>query len=414
MRKSSATHKLWWECELVHSYEFIVMAEKRDYYEVLGVSKTASDAEIKAAYKKLAIKYHPDRNPGDKEAEEKFKEAAEAYDVLRDPEKRQRYDQFGFAGMNGQGGFGGSAGMSMDDIFSMMSEAFGAGFGSHFGGGFSEFFGGGRSGGRHVEKGADLRLKVRVNLGEVATGVTKKFKINKYVTCPHCHGSGSEDGKKETCSACKGKGTTYRTVNLFGHMQMNTQTECEACGGTGSIIRNKCKHCGGQGIVKGEEIVEIKIPAGVQEGMVINERGKGNAARWNGVPGDIHVFIEEEPHKELLREGQNLQYNLLLDVPTAILGGSAEVPTIDGRVKIKIDPGTQPGKIMRLRGKGLPAVQGYGYGNGDLIVQIGVYIPEALSREEKETIEKLRTSDNLKPGASAKESFFQRFKKMFE
>ena len=388
--------------------------EKRDYYEVLGVSKTATDAEIKAAYKKMAIKYHPDRNPGNKEAEEKFKEAAEAYDVLRDPEKRQRYDQFGFAGMNGQSGFGGGAGMSMDDIFSMMNEVFGAGFGGGFSG-FSGFggFGGGSRGGRHVEKGSDLRLKVRVNLNEVATGVTKKFKINKYVTCPHCNGSGSEDGKKETCSKCNGSGTTYRTMNtMFGHMQ--TQTQCEACGGTGSVIRNKCKHCGGQGIVKGEEIVEIKIPAGVQEGMVVTERGKGNAARWNGVAGDIQVFIEEEPHPELLRDGQNLQYQLLLDVPTAILGGTAEVPTIDGKVKIKIDPGTQPGKIMRLRGKGLPVVQGYGYGTGDLIVQIGVYIPENLSREEKETFEKLRTSDNMKPGATAKNNFFQKFKRMFE
>ena len=389
--------------------------EKRDYYEVLGVSKTASDAEIKAAYKKMAIKYHPDRNPGNKEAEEKFKEAAEAYDVLRDPEKRQRYDQFGFAGMNGQSGFGGGgAGMSMDDIFSMMNEVFGSGFGGGFSG-FSGFggFGGGSRGGRHVEKGADLRLKVRVNLSEVATGVTKKFKINKYVTCPHCHGSGSEDGKKDTCTKCNGSGTTYRTMNtMFGHMQ--TQTQCDACGGTGSVIKNKCKQCGGQGIVKGEEIVEIKIPAGVQEGMVVNERGKGNAARWNGVPGDIQVFIEEEPHKELIRDGQNLQYHLLLDVPTAILGGSAEVPTIDGKVKIKIDPGTQPGKIMRLRGKGLPVVQGYGYGTGDLIVQIGVYIPENLSRDEKEMIEKLRTSDNMKPGATAKDNFFNRFKKMFE
>lgn len=391
------------------------MAEKRDYYEVLGVSKTASDAEIKSAYKKMAIKYHPDRNPGDKEAEEKFKEAAEAYDVLHDPEKRKRYDQFGFAGMNGQGGFGGGAGMSMDDIFSMFGDIFGGG---SFGGGFGDFsgfsgFGGSRGGGRHVEKGADLRLKVRVNLNEVATGVTKKFKINKYVTCPHCKGSGSEDGKKETCSKCNGTGTTYRTMNtMFGHMQ--TQTQCDNCGGTGSIIRNKCKHCGGQGIVKGEEIVEIKIPAGVQEGMVVNEKGKGNAARWNGVPGDIHVYIDEEPHPELLRDGQNLQYNLLLDVPTAILGGTADVPTIDGKVKIKIDPGTQPGKIMRLRGKGLPVVQGYGYGTGDLIVQIGVYIPENLSREEKEAFEKLRTSENMKPGATAKSNFFNKFKKMFE
>jgi molecular chaperone DnaJ len=389
------------------------MAEKRDYYEVLGVSKTASDAEIKAAYKKMAIKYHPDRNPGNKEAEEKFKEAAEAYDVLRDPEKRQRYDQFGFAGMNGQGGFGGGASMSMDDIFSMFGDIFGGGsFGGGFGG-FSGFGGFGGGGGKHVEKGADLRLKVRVNLKEVASGVTKKFKINKYVTCPHCQGSGSEDGKKETCSKCKGSGVTYRNVNtMFGHMQ--TQTQCDACGGTGSVIRNKCKHCAGTGIVKGEEIVEIKIPAGVQEGMVVNEKGKGNAARWNGVPGDIHVYIEEEPHPELLRDGQNLQYQLLLDVPTAILGGSAEVPTIDGKVKIKIEPGTQPGKTMRLRGKGLPVVQGYGYGTGDLIVQIGVYIPENLSREEKEAFEKLRTSENMKPGATAKSNFFNKFKKMFE
>ena len=387
------------------------MAEKRDYYEVLGVSKNATDAEIKAAYKKMAIKYHPDRNPGNKEAEEKFKEAAEAYDVLHDTEKRQRYDQFGFAGMNGQGGFGGAS-MSMDDIFSMFGDIFGGG---SFGGGFSGFggFGGGSRGGKHVEKGADLRLKVRVNLKEVASGVTKKFKINKYVTCPDCHGSGSEDGKKETCTKCNGSGVTYRTMNtMFGLMQ--TQTQCDACGGTGSVIRNKCKHCGGSGIVKGEEIVEIKIPAGVQEGMVVNERGKGNAARWNGVPGDIQVYIEEEPHPELLRDGQNLNYQLLLDVPTAILGGSAEVPTIDGKVKIKIEPGTQPGKTMRLRGKGLPVVQGYGYGTGDLIVQIGVYIPENLSREEKEAFEKLRTSENMKPGASAKANFFQKFKKMFE
>lgn len=391
------------------------MAQKRDYYEVLGVAKNATEDEIKKAYRKIAIKYHPDRNPGDKEAEEKFKEAAEAYDVLHDPQKRQRYDQFGFAGVGGAGS--NYQNMSTDDIFSMFGDVFSdlfGGGGASFGG-FSGFsgFGGGSRGGRHVEKGSDLRLKVRVNLNEVATGVTKKFKINKYVTCPHCNGSGSEDGKKETCSKCNGTGATYRTMNtMFGHMQ--TQTQCEACGGTGSVIRNKCKQCGGQGIVKGEEIVEIKIPAGVQEGMVVNERGKGNAARWNGVPGDIQVYIEEEPHPELLRDGQNLQYNLLLDVPTAILGGSAEVPTIDGKVKIKIDPGTQPGKIMRLRGKGLPVVQGYGYGTGDLIVQIGVYIPENLSRDEKEAIEKLRTSDNMKPGATAKSNFFNKFKKMFE
>lgn len=392
------------------------MAEnKRDYYEVLGVSKGASEEEIKKAYKKLARKYHPDMNPGDKEAEEKFKEVNEANEVLSDPEKKARYDQFGFAGVGGAAG-GNYQNMSTDDIFNMFGDVFSDlfGGGASFGG-FSGFggFGGNGGRGRHVEKGADLRLKVRINLNEVATGVTKKFKINKYVTCPHCHGSGSEDGKKETCSKCNGSGTTYRTMNtMFGRMQ--TQTQCDACGGTGSVIRNKCKNCGGQGIVKGEEVVEVKIPAGVQEGMVINEKGKGNAARWNGVPGDIHVYIEEEPHPELLRDGQNLQYHLLLDVPTAILGGSAEVPTIDGKVKIKIDPGTQPGKTVRLRGKGLPVVQGYGYGTGDLIVQIGVYIPENLSREEKDMFEKLRSSDNMKPGATAKSNFFSKFKKMFE
>lgn len=386
------------------------MAEKRDYYEVLGVQKGASDAEIKAAYKKMAIKYHPDRNPGDKEAEEKFKEAAEAYDVLRDPERRQRYDQFGHAGMGGAGGFGGGAGMNMDDIFSMFGDIFGGGSFGGFGG-FSGGFGSG--GGKRVEKGADLRLKVRVNLKEIASGTTKKFKINKDVTCPHCKGTGSEDGKISKCAKCGGTGTTYRSMNtMFGRMQ--TQTQCDACGGTGSAIKNKCKHCGGQGVVKGEEIVEIKIPSGVQEGMVVNEKGKGNAGRRNGIPGDIHVFIEEEAHPDFIRDGQNLLYHLLLDVPTAILGGTAEVPTVDGKVKIKIEPGTQPGKTMRLRGKGLPVVQGYGYGTGDLIVQIGVYIPETISKEEKETFEKLRESDNMKPGASAKDSFFARFKKMFE
>jgi molecular chaperone DnaJ len=391
------------------------MAEKRDYYEVLGVSKNASDAEIKSAYKKMAIKYHPDRNPGDKEAEEKFKEAAEAYDVLRDPQKRQRYDQFGFAGMNGQGGFGGGASMNMDDIFSMFGDIFGGRGG--FGGfeGFSGFggFGGSSSGGQRTYKGADLRLKVRLTLEEVATGVTKKFKVRKHVTCTACNGTGSADGKKETCSQCKGTGSVYKTINsMFGRMQ--TQTVCPSCNGTGSVIKNKCPKCNGEGVVSGEEIIEVAIPAGVDDGMVVTASGKGHAGKQNGVPGDIQVFIEVEPHKELIRNGQNLEYNLLLDVPTAVLGGSAEVPTIDGKVKIKIEPGTQPGKIMRLRGKGLPAVSGYGYGYGDLIVNIGVYVPRNLSKEEKEMFEKMRESENMKPKAEERESFFKRFKKMFE
>lgn len=382
------------------------MADKRDYYEVLGVSKTASDDEIKKAYKKMAIKYHPDRNPGNKKAEEKFKEAAEAYDVLRDPQKRQRYDQFGHAGMGGAGGFGGGAGMNMDDIFSMFGDIFGGHGG--FGG-----FGGFGGGGKQTYRGADLRLKVRLTLNEVATGVTKKFKVRKKVTCTHCHGTGSEDGKKEQCGQCKGSGVVYKSVqSLFGMMQ--TQGTCPSCGGQGTIIKNKCHECAGEGIVNGEEVVEVNIPAGVADGMVVTASGKGHAAKLNGVPGDIQVFIEVEPHKELVRDGQNLLYNLLLDLPTAVLGGSAEVPTLDGKVKIKIEPGTQPGKVMRLRGKGLPAVQGYGYGTGDLIVNISIYIPETLSKDEKEMFEKMKDSDNMTPNATAKESFFSRFKKIFE
>ena len=389
------------------------MAEKRDYYEVLGVSKNATDAEIKAAYKKMAIKYHPDRNPGDKEAEEKFKEAAEAYDVLRDPQKRQQYDQFGFAGMGGQGAFGGTS-MNMDDIFSMFGDIFGGrgGFGSFEG--FSGFGGfGGGSAGHKTYKGADLRLKVRLTLEEVATGVTKKFKVRKHVTCTACNGTGSADGKKETCSQCKGSGSIYKTISsMFGRMQ--TQTVCPSCNGTGSVIKNKCPKCNGEGVVNGEEIIEVAIPAGVDDGMVVTASGKGHAGKQNGIPGDIQVFIEVEPHKELHRNGQNLEYNLLLDVPTAVLGGSAEVPTIDGKVKIKIEPGTQPGKVMRLRGKGLPAVSGYGYGTGDLIVNIGVYVPRNLSKEERDMFEKMAGSENMKPRADEKESFFRRFKKMFE
>ena len=379
---------------------------KRDYYEVLGVSKNASDDEIKNAYKKMAIKYHPDRNPDDKEAEAKFKEAAEAYDVLRDPQKRARYDQFGPEGVNGAGGFGGG-GMNMDDIFSMFGDI----FGGH--GGFGGFGGGGRAR-KPQYRGGDLRLKVRMTLQEIATGVTKKFKVKKKVACPHCHGSGAEgSGATETCPTCQGNGFVVKTQqSIFGMMQ--TQAVCPTCGGEGTIIKNKCKECGGEGVVNGEEVIEVKIPAGVGDGMVVTVTGKGHAARRNGVPGDIQVYIEEEPHKELLREDNNLIYNLLLDVPTAALGGDAEIPTIDGKVKIKIEPGTQPGKVVRLRSKGLPAVQGYGYGTGDLIVNISVYIPEALSKDEKKTLEEMKKSDNFAPNPSIKEKIFRRFKSYFE
>ena len=382
---------------------------KRDYYEVLGVTKNASDDEIKKAYKKMAIKYHPDRNPGDKEAEEKFKEAAEAYDVLRDPQKRARYDQFGPEGVNGAGGFGGQS-MNMDDIFSMFGDI----FGGHGFGGFGGGFGGGGRARKPQFRGGDLRLKVRLNLQEIATGVTKKFKVKKKVTCTHCHGSGAEGaGATEQCPTCHGSGYVVKTQqSIFGMMQ--TQSVCPTCGGEGTVIKNKCKACGGEGVVNGEEVIEVKIPAGVADGMVVNVPGKGHAARRGGVPGDIQVYIEEEPSNELLREDNNLIYNLLLDVPTATLGGSAEIPTIDGKVKIKIDPGTQPGKVVRLRGKGLPAVQGYGYGVGDLIVNISVYIPETLSKDEKKAMEVMQKSDNFAPNPSIKEKIFRKFKSYFE
>ena len=384
------------------------MADKRDYYEVLGVQKGASEDEIKKAYKKMAIKYHPDRNPGDKEAEEKFKEAAEAYDVLRDPDKRARYDQFGHAGMGGASGFGGQ-GFDMNDIFSMFGDI----FGGHMGG-FGGFggFGGGGSRGAQKHQGSDLRLKVKLTLEEVAKGATKKFKVKKDVTCTHCHGSGSQDGKTETCATCHGTGYITRQVNtMFGRMQQ--QSVCSTCGGQGTVIKNKCSHCSGTGVTSGEEVVEVQIPAGVQDGMILTVQGKGNAGRNNGYAGDIQVYVEVESHSELSRRDNDLVYNLLLDLPTAVLGGPVEIPTIDGRVKIKIEPGTQPGKTVRLRGKGLPALQGYGYGYGDLIVNISIYIPETLTKEEHSAFEKMRDSDSFKPSQTTKNSFFQKFKNLF-
>ena len=399
------------------------MAEqKRDYYEVLGVAKNATEQEIKKAYKKMAIQYHPDRQ-GDKseaekkEAEAKFKEAAEAYDVLHDPQKRQRYDQFGFAGVGGASGS--YQNMSMDDIFSQFGDIFGDlfGGGASFGGfgGFGGGFGGGRGARKPQHHGGDLRLKVRLTLKECATGVTKKFKVRKKVTCSHCHGSGAESGNGDvqTCPTCHGTGYVLRQQrSMFGMMQ--TQSVCPDCQGEGTIIKNKCRQCGGTGVQSGDEVVEVKIPAGVQDGMVLTVNGKGDAAIHNGVPGDIQVFIEVEQDKEFVRQDNDIIYNLLIDVPTAVLGGSVEVPTLDGKVMLKIDPGTQPGKVPRLRGKGLPALQGYGYGKGDEIVNISVYIPETLSRSEKEAFEQMRNSENVKPNQSAKNNFFNKFKRMFE
>lgn len=387
---------------------------KRDYYEVLGVSKTATDDEIKKAYRKIAIKYHPDRNPGNTEAEEKFKEAAEAYDVLHDPQKRLQYDQFGFdapGGGFGGGGFGGAGGFSMDDIFSMFGDVFGG-----HGGGFGGFggFGGGGQRQKPQYRGADLRIKVTLSLQEIATGTTKKFKVKKDVTCTHCNGSGAENGSaSETCPTCHGSGVVTRTVRtMLGMMQ--TQSECPTCHGEGTVIKNKCKECGGTGIVKGEEVVEIKIPAGVAEGMVVNVPGKGSAGQHNGINGDIQVYISEEPNDTFVRDGNDVIYNLLLDFPTAVLGGNVEIPTIDGsKVKIKIEPGTQPGKTLRLRGKGLPSVQGYGTGTGDLVVNISVYVPKTLSKDEKKAVESFVESDNFKGDKETKKSIFERFKNYF-
>lgn len=385
---------------------------KRDYYEVLGVDRNASANDIKKAYRKLAIQYHPDRQhekseAEKKEAEEKFKEAAEAYSVLSDADKKARYDQFGHEGLGGAGnGFGG-AGMDMNDIFSMFGDIFGGrgGFGG-FGG-----FGGGGSAGARKFRGSDQRVKVKLNLQEISTGVTKKFKLKKYVTCTHCGGSGAEGGATETCPDCKGTGRVIRTQQSFFGM-MRTEVDCPRCSGQGKIIKDKCKHCGGDGVVLGEEVVEVQIPAGVMDGMQLSMRGKGNAGKMNGVSGDLLILVEEEKHPTLVRDENDLIYSLLLDIPTAALGGFAEIPTIDGKAKVTIDPGTQPGKVLRLRGKGLPTLNGYG--KGDIVVNISVYIPETLSKEEKKEIENFRNSDNFRPSESIKEKIFRRFKNFFD
>lgn len=387
------------------------MASKRDYYEVLGVSKDASADEIKKAYRKMAIKYHPDKNPGDKEAEEKFKEAAEAYEVLRDPQKKQRYDQFGHAGVNGNagaGGFGGG-GFSMEDIFSQFGDIFGGHFNSGFGG-FGGFGGSSSNGSQRSNRGSNLRVRVKLTLEEIAKGTEKKIKVRKYVSCPTCHGTGAQGDSYSTCSTCHGTGYVTKITNTFlGRMQ--TQSVCPNCHGEGKIITKKCPDCNGEGIIQKEEIINIKIPAGVSEGMQLSLSGKGNAAKRGGVNGDLLVLIEEKPHPDLIRDNNNLIYNLLLSFPTAALGGTVEIPTIDGKVKIKVDPGTQPGKILRLRNKGLPSVNGYGV--GDLLVNISVYVPETLSRNEKNKIEDMKNSENFLTTPSLSKRIFNKFRNLF-
>jgi len=384
------------------------MSTKRDYYEILGVAKNASEEEIKKAYRKKAIQFHPDKNPGNKEAEEHFKEAAEAYEVLSHSEKRQRYDQFGHAGVGGASGGGGFGGdFSMEDIFSQFGDI----FGGHFGGGFGGF-GGSSRGGQRVNRGSNLRVKVKLNLQEIAKGAEKKIKVRKAVSCTHCNGTGADGGNAySTCSTCRGTGAVTRVTNtILGRMQ--TQSVCPDCQGDGKMITKKCTHCNGEGISTQEEVITINIPAGVAEGMQLSMSGKGNAARRGGMPGDLLIVIEEEAHPELLRDENDLVYNLLLSFPTAALGGTVEIPTIDGRVKVKIDPGTQPGKVLRLRGKGLPTVNQYG--TGDLLVNISVYVPESLSKEERKTVEKMEESENFKTSPSISKRIFERFRNLFD
>ncbi len=379
---------------------------KRDYYEILGVNKNAGDDEIKKAYRKLAIKYHPDKNPDDKAAEEKFKEAAEAYEVLSNAEKRQRYNQYGHAGVGGNasGGYGGG-GMNMDDIFSNFGDIFGGAFG-----GFSS--GGGSRGGRRVNRGSNLRIKVKLTLSEIANGVEKKLKVNKQVNCHTCNGSGSKSGQYDTCRVCNGTGVHIRVQQtILGAMQ--TQTTCSSCHGEGRLIKDKCNTCHGDGIVRGEEVITINIPAGVADGMQLSMSGKGNAAPRGGVNGDLLILVEEEEHPELKREGSHLIYNLHISIPDAILGKQVEVPTIDTKAKIKIEPGTQSGKVLRLKGKGLPDVNSYV--RGDLLVEINVFTPSQLSADEKKLIEQLQESKNFQPNPNKREKgFFDRMKEYFE
>ncbi|HZY40169.1 MAG TPA: molecular chaperone DnaJ [Mucilaginibacter sp.] len=386
---------------------------KRDYYDVLGVAKGSDADEIKKAYRKMAIKYHPDKNQGDKAAEDKFKEAAEAYEVLSNPEKRQRYDQFGHAAnaQSANGGGYGGGGMNMEDIFSQFGDIFGGG-----GSPFDSFFGGGRQGGgagRRVARGSNLRIKVRLTLEEIANGSEKKIKVNKQISCKTCDGTGAKDqGSFQTCKTCGGSGAVRRVTNtILGQMQ--TTSTCPTCNGEGSIITSKCTVCHGDGVVRGEETISINIPAGVSEGMQLSMSGKGNAAPRGGLPGDLIILVEEIPHETLKRDGNNVNYDLHISFVDAALGTSVEVPTIDGKVKIKIDPGTQGGKILRLKSKGVPEVNSYH--RGDQLVHVNIWTPKAVSREEREMLEKLQSSPNFKPSPGKNDkSFFERMKEYFE
>ncbi len=379
--------------------------DKRDYYEVLGVAKTATPEELKKAYRKLAIKYHPDKNPGDKEAEEKFKEAAEAYDVLSDPEKRQKYDQFGHnmgpQGFPG-GGFGGGHGFTMEDIFSQFGDIFG-GHGGFDMGGFGSAAGGRPR--KRQRRGDDLRITLKLSLEDIAKGISKTLKLKAFAKCDHCNGTGAKDGTAfVTCPTCHGSGTVMRTQQtIFGLSQ--SAAVCPECNGDGKIIKENCTYCNGTGVQHKEQVVSA-------DGMTLTVKGKGNAPMHGGVNGDLLVVIEEIKHPELIRDGNDVVYNLMLDFPTAALGGSVEVPTIGGRARLKIAPGTQPGKILRLRGKGLPSTEGYG--TGDELVNVMVYVPETLNDEERKLIEQLGDKPDMKPSDSVKDRIFSKLRHIFD
>ncbi len=381
---------------------------KRDYYEILGVSKNASADEIKKSYRKVAMQHHPDRNLGDKEAEEKFKEAAEAYDVLSDADKKARYDRLGHAAFAPGSGFGG--GMNTEDIFSHFGDVCGEDiFSNFFGGGARR--GGGGQGSRGV-RGSNLRVKLKLDYEEISKGVTKNIKIKKYITCHTCNGSGAKDkGSVQKCNNCSGSGQVRKVTNTFLG-QMQTVTTCPVCNGQGTTITAKCNTCKGEGREYGEETVSVDIPAGVQEGMQLSLSGKGNAGERGGAQGNLMILIEEEPHKELQREGLNIAYELHISIPDAVFGTQAEVPTIDGKAKIKIPPGTQSGKIFRLKGKGFPEVNSYG--RGDQLIHVNVWTPQHVTHEEKEILERLNKSPNFSPQPSKTEkSFFEKMKEAF-
>ncbi|MBG8552280.1 molecular chaperone DnaJ [Hymenobacter guriensis] len=378
------------------------MATKRDFYEILGVAKNASGDEIKKAYRKVAIKYHPDKNPDDPTAEDKFKEAAEAYEVLSDEQKRARYDRYGHQGMGGNGG-----GPNMEDIFSQFGDIFG-------GGGFEGFFGGGRGqGGRRVRKGSNLRIKLKLDLEEVANGVEKKIKVKRYVACNTCAGTGAKNGTDlKTCQTCQGQGQVKRVVQtMLG--QMVSASTCPTCEGEGKVVTSKCDVCHGEGRQLHEEVIPINIPAGVAEGMQLSMNGKGNFPERGGVPGDLLIQIEEEPHETLKRDGNNIMFEQYISFVDAALGANLEVPTIEGKVKIKVEPGTQPGKILRLRGKGIKDLNGYG--RGDQLIHLSVWTPKNVTNEERELLEKLRDARNFTPNPGKNEKgFFERVKEYFQ